>query len=154
MEEQEVETLARNIFDTGRTIHEMIIRLQVKCLAEECRKGSFNELSIAQLQAVKTIRCEKEVTISRLAELLEVSMPSASTMVERLVEKGILIRERSHEDRRKVVVQISPEAVEDIIRVEAAILKTFEGIVRHIGVNDARKWFEVLKRVKGVIEKK
>jgi MarR family transcriptional regulator, lower aerobic nicotinate degradation pathway regulator len=132
----------------------MIIRIQVRCLADACRKGSFDELSLAQLQAVKAIRCEKEVTISRVAELLEVSMPSASTMVDRLVEKGILIRERSHKDRRKVVVHISPEAVGDINRVESAILKTFEDIVRSIGVNDSRKWFEVLERVKEVIEKK
>jgi MarR family transcriptional regulator, lower aerobic nicotinate degradation pathway regulator len=154
MEEKEVHTLARNIFDTGRTIHEMIIRIQVRCLAEACRKGSFDELSVAQLQAVKTIRCAKEVTISRLAELLEVSVPSASTMVDRLVEKGILIRERSHMDRRKVVVQISPEAVADINQVESAVLKTFEDIVRSIGLDNSRKWVEVLERVKEVIEKK
>jgi MarR family transcriptional regulator, lower aerobic nicotinate degradation pathway regulator len=154
MEEKEVHILARNIFDTGRTIHEMIIRIQVRCLAEACRKGSFDELSVAQLQAVKTIRCAKEVTISRLAELLEVSVPSASTMVDRLVEKGILIRERSRMDRRKVVVQISPEAVADINQVESAVLKTFEDIVRSIGLDNSRKWVEVLERVKEVIEKK
>ena len=154
MEEKEIRTLAKYIFDTGKTIHEMIIRIQVRCLAEACRKGSFDELSVAQLQAVKTIRCAKEVTISRLAELLEVSVPSASTMVDRLVEKGILIRERSHMDRRKVVVQISPEAVADINQVESAVLKTFEDIVRSIGLDNSRKWVEVLERVKEVIEKK
>jgi DNA-binding MarR family transcriptional regulator len=154
MEEKEIRTLAKYIFDTGRIIHEMIMRIQVRCLAEACKKGSFNELSITQLQAVKVVRREKEVTISRMAELLEVSAPSASTMVDRLVEKGILIRERSRKDRRKVVVQISPEAVEDINRVETAILKTFEDIVRSIGLENSRKWYEVLERVKEVIEKK
>jgi DNA-binding MarR family transcriptional regulator len=154
MEENEVRTLAKYIFSTGRIIHEMIIRIQVRCLAEACEKGNFDELSLSQLQAIKAVRREKEVTISRIAELLGVSAPSASVMVDRLVEKGILIRERSREDRRKVVVHISPEAVEDINRVETAILKTFEDIVRSIGLENSRKWFEVLERVKGVIEKK
>ena len=154
MEEKEIRTLAKYLFDTGRTIHEMIIRIQVRCLAEACKKGDFNELSVAQLQAVKAVRREKEVTISRIAELLDVSPPSASVMVDRLVEKGFLIRERSREDRRKVVVHISPEAVEDINRVEAAILKTFEDIVRSIGLENSRKWFEILEQVREVIEKK
>jgi DNA-binding MarR family transcriptional regulator len=154
MEENEIRTLAKYIFDTGRTIHEMIIRIQVRCLAEACEKEGFDELSISQLQAVKAVGREKEVTISRIAELLDVSPPSASVMVDRLVEKNILIRERCLEDRRKVVVHISPEAVEDINRVEAAILKTFEDIVRSIGLENSRKWFEVLERVKEVIEKK
>lgn len=154
MQEKEIKTLAKYIFDTGRTIHEMIIRIQVRCLAEACKKGSFDELSVAQLQAVKAVRREKEVTISRIAELLDVSAPSASVMVDRLVEKKILIRERSREDRRKVVVQISPEAVEDINLVETTILKTFEDIVRSIGTENSRKWIEILSRVKEVIEKK
>lgn len=154
MDENEVRTLAKYIFDTGRTIHEMVLRIQVRCLAEACQKGGFDELSVAQLQAVKAVRCEKEVTISRMAELLEVSAPSASVMVDRLVEKGILVRERSRKDRRKVVVQISSEVVDDIHRVESAILKTFEDIVRSLGAGTSRQWFEVLKRVKEVIEKK
>lgn len=154
MQEKEIKTLAKYIFDTGRTIHEMIIRIQVRCLAEACKKGSFDELSVAQLQAVKAVRREKEVTISRIAEILDVSAPSASVMVDRLVEKKILIRERSLEDRRKVVVQISPEAVEEINLVETTILKTFEDIVRSIGTENSRKWIEILSRVKEVIEKK
>ena len=154
MDENEVRTLAKYIFDTGRTIHEMVLRIQVRCLAEACQKGCFDELSVAQLQAVKAVRCENEVTISRMAELLEVSAPSASVMVDRLVEKGILVRERSRKDRRKVVVQISSEVVDDIHRVEVAILKTFEDIVRSLGADTSRQWVEVLKRVKEVIEKK
>jgi DNA-binding MarR family transcriptional regulator len=154
MEENEIKTLARYIFSTGRVIQENVIRIQACCLAEEGKKVGFNELSMTQLHAVKTTVREGEVTISRLAELLGVSAPSASTMVDRLVEKSILIRERNKQDRRKVVVQVSPEAVKDIERVEAAILKKFEDIVRKIGPETARKWCEVLGKVKEVIDLK
>ncbi len=154
MDQNETKSLAKYIFDTGRMIQENVLRIQACCLAEEGRKAGFDELSMAQLHAVKTTRREGEVTITRLAELLGVSAPSASTMVDRLVEKGILSRERSEEDRRKVVVRVSPDAVKDLEKVETAILKKFEDIVSKIGGETARKWCEALEKVMEVMEAK
>lgn len=75
------------------------------------RNRPFGNLSIAQLYAVREIRGHVMLTMSELADILEASPPSASAMVDRLVEKGILWREHSTEDRRKVVVIISPDSV-------------------------------------------
>jgi DNA-binding MarR family transcriptional regulator len=97
-------------------------------------------------------RKERQVTITRLAELLGVSPPSASAMVDRLVEKRILSRERSPEDRRKVVVSISSNAVEDIERIEATILESFIDLVEAVGPEIAGKWCEVLAKVKEVLD--
>lgn len=152
MKQNEMKSLAKYIFDTGRIIQENVLRIQSCCLAEMGKKVGFDELSLAQLHAVKTARREGEVTITRLAELLGVSAPSASAMVDRLVEKKILRRERSKKDRRKVVVRVSPEAVNDLEKIEKAILKKFEEIVLKIGSETARKWCEALEKVKEVIE--
>ena len=149
-----MKSLAKYIFDTGRLIQENVLRIQACCLAEEGRKVGFDELSMAQLHVVKTARREGEATITRLAELLGVSAPSASVMVDRLVEKGILSRERSKEDRRKVVVRVSPDAARDLERVEKAILEKFEDIVSKIGADTARQWCEALEKVKEVMEAK
>jgi DNA-binding MarR family transcriptional regulator len=73
-------------------------------------------------------------------------------MVDRLVEKGILTREHSVEDRRKVVVRVSPEAMEDIESVEETILRSFAELVEKIGPEITRKWCQVLERVKSVIQ--
>ena len=107
---------------------------------------------MSQFSAVKAARLEGEVTISRLAEILGVSVPSASVMVDRLVEKKILTRERSREDRRKVVVRVSPVVARDMERVEDAIFRSFVEIVRKVGPDVAKKWHEALTKVKTVIE--
>jgi DNA-binding MarR family transcriptional regulator len=97
------------------------------------------------------VRTLGQITMTELSSQLCVSPPSASAMVDRLVEKGILTREHSTEDRRKVMVRVSPEAMEDIKGVEETILSSFVDLVEKIGPETARKWCEVLERVESVL---
>jgi DNA-binding MarR family transcriptional regulator len=92
------------------------------------------------------------VSMNELARLLEVSPPSASNMVERLVEKGLLVRETSREDRRKVVISVSPSAVKEIQQVESSVLKLFIELVERVGPQISKSWCEVLAAVKGAVD--
>jgi MarR family transcriptional regulator, organic hydroperoxide resistance regulator len=47
-------------------------------------------------------------TVSHLAALLGTSPPSASAMVDRMVDTGLVVRERNEDDRRVVTVSLSP----------------------------------------------
>jgi len=51
-------------------------------------KAIFQELTSPQMTALMTVRERGQVTIKELAEGLGVSAPSASVMVDRLVEMG------------------------------------------------------------------
>jgi DNA-binding MarR family transcriptional regulator len=92
------------------------------------------------------------VSVTELAALLGVSPPSVSAMVERLVERGLLTRTPSNRDRRKVVIRVSPEAIENIARVEAIILSSFVELVEAVGAKTTQKWCDVLEKIKTVLE--
>ena len=47
------------------------------------------------------------IIMSQIAEYINVSMSTATGIVERLVNKGYLQRERSESDRRIVVIQLT-----------------------------------------------
>jgi DNA-binding MarR family transcriptional regulator len=91
------------------------------------------------------------VSMSDLASQLGVSPPSASAMVDRLVEKKILTREHSTEDRRKVVVRISDNAMSMMDGIEKNMLGVFIDLVEKIGPKTTAKWCQVLKRVESVL---
>jgi DNA-binding MarR family transcriptional regulator len=69
-------------------------------------------------------------------------------MVDRLVEKGLLSREPSRKDRRKVLVSVSPEALKKIDTIEETILHSFVDLVEKIGPKTAQMWCQVLKKVR------
>lgn len=141
---------ARYIFTTGKVIHDQILRIQSEYLASS-ESGPFKDLSVPQLHVVRTVRTHQELAMTELAELLGVSPPSASAMVDRLVDKGVLIREHSTQDRRKVVVRIAPDAIKHAEAVESAIMDLFVGLVEKIGPETSAQWCQVLGRIKSVV---
>jgi DNA-binding MarR family transcriptional regulator len=143
---------ARFIFTTGKLIQDRIFRIQASHLVAEGKNAHDAELSLPQLHAVHVLHEHGPVTLSELAALLGVSPPSASVMVDRLVEKGLLSRESSREDRRKVLVSVSPEALQRIDRMEETILQSFVDLVEKIGPKTAGMWCQVLKKVREVQE--
>jgi len=143
---------ARHIFTTGRKVHDLVQQtITATCMAEGINHR-FGELSSSQMNMILMIRVREAVSVTQLASLLSVSPPSVSTMVDRLVERGLLTRTPSSEDRRKVVIRVSPEAIEEISRVEEKVLDAFVKLVEALGPQTTRMWCEVLDRIKDVLE--
>jgi len=92
--------------------------------------------------------------MTTLSKRMGVSPPSSSAMVGRLVEKGILMREHSQRDRRKVMVWVAPSFKTDIQIIEEAILLRFVDLVEKLGHETAVKWCDVLEKVKAILENK
>ncbi len=143
---------ARFIASAGRKLKDHIFSIQ-SGLHDGRASCRGEELSMAQVQVLMTLQRSGESTISDLAKQLKVSPPSASSMVDRLEDKGLLYRERSTADRRKVVVRLSEQAVAQAERMEAAVLVAFLDLVEKVGPETARKWCEVLERVEQVLAK-
>jgi DNA-binding MarR family transcriptional regulator len=141
---------ARFIFDTGCMIHEHILKAQSRYLADTA-SSLGSELSVAQMNAISVVHKNGPLSMGVLAEQLGITAPSASAMVDRLVEKGILLREHSLEDRRKVEVRISPEAVKAIEAVEESLFKLFRDLVQRLGPETTRKWCDVLATIRKIL---
>ena len=141
---------ARFIARVGRKLKDHIFSIQ-SGLESGCASCKGNELSMAQVQMVMAVQSEDGLTISHLAKKLKVAPPSASCMVDRLVEKGVLLRERSEQDRRKVVVRLSAKAAVHAERMEGRVLAAFLDLVEKVGPETAEKWCEVLERIEQVL---
>ncbi len=143
---------ARYIFTTGRAIRDFVDRHIAQILAAEGNRSVCGELSVNQMHALMLIQKRGKVSISELALIMGVSAPSASTMVDRMVEKGVLTREPSIKDRRRMDVRIAPSVQEDFERVNAVLLAAFERLVEKAGAETAKMWCEVLERLKRVLD--
>lgn len=153
MTNQNTMASARYIFTTGRTIHDRIMRISTSACMNIAKDDRFRELSAPQMNMLMMIRVREAVSVTELAALLAVSPPSVSTMVDRLVERGLLTRTPCIQDRRKVVIRVSPEALKDIAQVEEMVLGSFVELVEAVGTETTQKWCEVLQQIKKVLEK-
>jgi DNA-binding MarR family transcriptional regulator len=152
MANDELAAQARYIFTTGRAIRDFVDRNIAQLLAAEGKRSVCGELSVNQMHALMLIQKRGKVSISELAALMGVSAPSASAMVDRMVDKGVLTRAPSTSDRRRMDVRIAPAVQEDFERVNDVLLNAFERLVEKAGAETAQMWCEVLKRLKQVLD--
>jgi DNA-binding MarR family transcriptional regulator len=78
-------------------------------------------ISMTHLHILWVLDHHGEVTMSRLAELLDVSLSNATGLVDRMEERGLVERVRVPSDRRVVIVHASEEGAR--IRDEIEALK-------------------------------
>jgi DNA-binding MarR family transcriptional regulator len=94
---------------------------ELKCLGSErlVRLG----ISMTQLHVMHLLEQHGELPMSRLAEMLDVSMSAATGLVDRVEERGFVERIRVPEDRRVVLARITDPGRQmlddvEIVRVE------------------------------------
>ncbi len=70
------------------------------------------ELTFAQTRALFMLAARSELTVSQLARLLGVGKPTASVLVQQLVERGLVTRSEHPVDRRQTIVRLSAKGLE------------------------------------------
>lgn len=96
---------------TDRIIADFRVTMtQLKCAMSErlLRLG----VSMAQLNILYTLHRSGEMPMSRLADVLNVSVSNATGLIDRLEERGYLERTRVPEDRRVVMVRLTAAGVQ------------------------------------------
>src|SRR5829696_7417945 len=85
-------------------------------------------ISMAQLHIMHTLQRNGVMTMSRLADVLGVSLSNASGLVDRMEERGFVERHRVPEDRRVVLVKVT-EAGSRVLQENDALS---DGLMRHV----------------------
>ena len=140
------------ILATGKRIRDHMGRVQTEVIAGDPELKALAEMTMQQTSVAMMTLDRGAMSVTEMAGLLGVSVPSTSAMIERLVEKGILARTQSTEDRRKVVVTIAEEAKPHLAAIQNRMQQALQEIADKIGMDTTRKWYDVMKRIRDVLE--
>jgi DNA-binding MarR family transcriptional regulator len=90
---------------------------ELKCIGSErlVRQG----ISMTQLHVMNMLERHGEMAMSRLAEMLDVSLSNATGLIDRIEERGFVERIRVPSDRRIVLVRITDRGRAVMEEVEA-----------------------------------
>ena len=85
------------------------LRLAIARTARRLRQNSGTDLTAALTAALATVECKGPITPSELASVENVKRPTATRLVARLEEQGLVERTADPLDRRSSLVGITPE---------------------------------------------
>lgn len=96
-------------------------------------KGKENDISSTQIQTLIFLSGahHKNKNVSSIARRLQIAQPTASRVVESLVEKGLIERQRSEVDRRKVKLELTKKGesvTEEINEISQTLQETVQGL--------------------------
>ena len=109
---------------------------QLKCASSErlLRLG----VSMAQLHIMFTLQRSGEMTMSRLADILNVSLSNATGLIDRLEERGYIERQRVPTDRRIVLVRLTDSGVSMLVEVDALSDQLMRSVLERLPVSQLR----------------
>ncbi|MBW7864294.1 MAG: MarR family transcriptional regulator [Candidatus Hydrogenedens sp.] len=142
---------AREIFSTVEMLRDSIMK---RCFCRDAIGEGHPEITFSQMRALHFIKSRGGTTIKQIAEDSDVSPASASAMVDRLVDMGMVVREQDTEDRRAVNVSLSERGRETFKMHERVIMGAIGEILEEIGEEATRQWLFAYRKVREVLERK
>ena len=104
---------------------------QLKCASSErlVRMG----ISMAQLHILYTLQRSGEMPMSKLADVLQVSLSNATGLIDRIEERGFVERTRVPEDRRVVLITVTDAGRRMLEEVDAVSTELLRSVFARIG---------------------
>lgn len=110
-------------------VHEIVRRYRSR--QRDFVKEADSGLNHREIETLFRLGIAGECTMSQLAQEIVLSMSSATMIVDRLVQKGIVSREHSSTDRRVVMIKLTEDGgqayktiYEDIMRMGRTMLES------------------------------
>jgi DNA-binding MarR family transcriptional regulator len=109
---------------------------QIKCASSErlLRLG----VSMAQLHIMYTLQRTGEMTMSHLADVLNVSLSNATGLIDRMEERGFIERNGVPTDRRIVMVRVTPSGESMLGEVDAVSDELLRSVLGRLPASQLR----------------
>jgi DNA-binding MarR family transcriptional regulator len=143
------------IFKALGNLLDVIKRQSHEKFLKTARSGDiFIDLSNRQFHLCLEIYERKKMAVGDISLFMNISPPSASVMIDKLVKEGIFIRRTSTSDRRKVDISLSPEAYSDIKLMFTYMEESLRTIAGKTDIDAIDRWYETMVRMNEVVTKK
>jgi len=100
-----------------------------------------------ELLALEYVSKQKEITMSKLAKNLCIGFSTATSIIDRLIEKKLVIRERNHGDRRVVKVSLSKEGKKIVSKHQEQKIKSFKKMIEVLTENEQETFVSILDKI-------
>ena len=129
-------------------LYALIVFLHKNCNADLFEAVGTLELSLSQIKLLHHLEDQpRELSLKEAGEVVHVSMPAASRMVDDLVRRGFALRREDDDDRRMKRVALTENGRAAIRRLNAARLSGLEQFADHLSTPERQVLAEALEQL-------
>jgi len=130
-----------------------IVPLVMRFLRREFRRQSAPLLSVPQVRTLAFVDVTPGSSLSDLADHLNVTHPTASLIVNRLVHQRLLRRAEHPDERRRCALTLTPAGAQRLKIVRAAACAVVADVLSNGSAGDLKAISQGLERLKTAFER-
>jgi DNA-binding MarR family transcriptional regulator len=128
-------------------LHEMIGMMRCAGTGRMVKSG----ISMTHLHVLWLLEHHGDLTMGRLAELIDVSLSNASGLIDRMEERGLVERIRVPDDRRVVIVRVSPKGARMRDEIEAIKQDQMRSILGNLDIAQLTRILGAVTDLRGAV---
>lgn len=152
MTENEFKSKVAYIVETNGLLKDYIESVVIKDIKSRMADDNFKNLNTNHIQAALILKSISPCTLKKFAATIRMSKAAASALVDRMVKSGLIRREENPQNRREVLLTVSPEFEAHVSYVRAEMTRWFELLADRIGMETFEKWHSVMVALNRVLQ--
>jgi DNA-binding MarR family transcriptional regulator len=134
-------------------IGELIFSLS-RCLKDRMMfHSTTSQLTIMQLQALAYIHEKKRVSMSEIAVQFSITLPTATSLLDKLVSMKLVKREQSKEDRRVVYIVLTEKGGELLGQALQQKKEKMHRMLSYLSKEEKQQFHDILKHLMQELQK-
>ncbi len=139
--------------DAERLSH-IILELQRCFVLHLCKELAPGNISFPQFFLLTYLDLKEVLTMSAIAQKMGHTTAAASGLVARLENLGYVLRSNAREDRRKVMVCITPKGSALVRRIREDMVGNVMKIMEHLSPDEQKAWLRIYSKIYNVCQSK
>ena len=139
---------------TDGLLRDYILSVVIDSLKKELNEEEFTSVNPNHIQSALIIQKISPCSLKEFARTLRLSKSSASALINRMVSENIVQRDTNPENRREVLISLTPGFCSHVEKMHEKLLRWFEGLIDEIGEGAFEKWHTVMLQINETIMKR
>ena len=112
-----------------------------------CKELAPGNVSFSQFFLLSFLDQKEVLTMSAIAQKMGHTTAAASGLVARLENLGYVVRSSAREDRRKVMVCITPKGSALVRRIREEMVGNLMKILEHLTPDEQKAWLQIYSKI-------
>jgi DNA-binding MarR family transcriptional regulator len=132
--------------DAERLSH-IVLEMQRCFVLHLCKELAPGNVSFPQFFLLASLDHKEVLTMSAIAQKMGHTTAAASGLVARLENLGYVMRSSVREDRRKVMVCITPKGSALVRRIREEMVGNLMKILEHLTPDEQKAWLQIYSKI-------
>jgi DNA-binding MarR family transcriptional regulator len=138
---------SREIRGDAERLSDIVLEMQRCFVLNLCKELAPGNVSFPQFFLLAYLDQKEVLTMSAIAQRMGHTTAAASGLVARLENLGMVVRSIARDDRRKVMVCITPKGSALVRRIRQEMVGNLMKIMEYLSPEEQRAWLQIYNKI-------